>query len=165
MIARIPGSFVLILGLQFWMAQAGDAGETGDAVAGANSGMAIVSEAADVDRFLEVPFELVSVPEKAEFDLAFRVKTTGICPGTLYEPTRIWVNGKAVASLNFRDRYSEGELVRYKFEAPVKKLRLGENTLKIRMGSCKKGADTIVLNGIKLVQAPDSSQQAAVDDR
>lgn len=117
-------------------------------------GAALLEHAEDVDQILEVPFSLTNVPEKAEFDLAFQVKTTGICPGILYEPTRIWINRKSVASLNFRDHYDAGELVSYKFEVPGKRLRVGENELKIRMGSCKKGADSIRLNGLTLLQSP-----------
>lgn len=162
MIAQTVRGFVALLAAATGLSSATAASP--DTVAAEREGLAIVTEAEDVDRFLEVPFELTSVPEKAEFDLAFRVKTTGICPGTLYEPTRIWINGKSVASLNFRDRYSAGEVVRYKFEAPVKKLRVGENKLKIRMGSCKKGADTIVLNGINLVQESSSREQAAATE-
>ena len=118
--------------------------------------LALLEQAEDVDDLLEIPFTLTSVPENAEFDLAFQVKTTGICPGILYEPTRIWINRKSVASLNFRDRYEAGELVKYKIEVSGKKLRAGENTMKIRMGSCKKGADTIRLNGLALLQSPQT---------
>ena len=155
-----PGGFAALLAFVVILASAGLCWAA-EPVTTEHDDITIMTEAEDVDRFLEVPFELASIPEKAEFDMAFRVKTTGICPGTLYEPTRIWINRKSVASLNFRDRYSAGELVRYKFEVPAKKLRVGENMLKIRMGSCKKGADTIVLNDIKVLQAPTPRQQAA----
>lgn len=147
-------AFAAVLGLVMAYHQGSVAGETGTSAVAPE--VALLEQAEDVEEILEIPFSLTSVPKKAEFDLAFQVKTTGICPGTLYEPTRIWINRKAVASLNFRDRYEAGELVKYKIEVPGKKLRVGENTMKIRMGSCKKGADSIRLNGLALLQSPQS---------
>ncbi len=113
-------------------------------------GEALLPQAVDVHARLSVPFTLASVPKKALFDMAFKVKTTGICEGVLYRPTQIWINGRSVASLNFRDNYEADELVKYRFEVPRRRLKAGENQMSIRMGSCMKGADSIRLNNLTL---------------
>ncbi len=117
----------------------------------------LMQQPEDVHLGLAVPFTLASLPNKARFDLAFRVDSKGICHGTSYKPTRITINAKHAAELNFRDSYIVGQLVTYKLEAPPKALRIGKNTLRIFMGSCPAAADHIRLNNLKLVQLPSSS--------
>ncbi len=118
----------------------------------------LVKQPEDVYSTLSVPFSLASIPDKARFELAFRVDSKGICSGTSYRPTRITVNRKHAAELNFRDSYTIGQLVNYKFEAPPQALQVGDNTLRIYPGSCP-AADNLRLNNLMLVQLP-----AADDD-
>lgn len=116
----------------------------------------LVKQPEDVYSALSVPFELTRIPEQARFELAFRVDSKGICSGTSYRPTRITINRKHAAELNFRDSYSVGQLVNYKFEAPAKVLKVGDNLLRIDPGSCPAAADSLRLNDLTLVQLPAS---------
>ena len=97
-----------------------------------------------------VPFTLASVPDHAALHFQFGVVSKGVCP-TTYTPTTITVNSKSVASLDFRN-FARGTEKDISVPVPNGILKVGENLLYIRTGSCQYDIDVMRLNSLTLVQ-------------
>lgn len=97
-----------------------------------------------------VPFTLGSVPDRAALHLQFGVVRKGWCPRT-YRPTTIDLNRKSLASLDFRT-FAQGSEKDIRVPVPSGILKVGENVLRIRTGSCQFDVDVMRLNNLTLLQ-------------
>jgi len=97
-----------------------------------------------------VPFTLASVPDHAALHFQFGVVSKGRCPST-YIPTTIAINSKSVASLDFRT-FARGAEKDISVPIPNGILKVGENLLHIRTGSCQYDIDVMRLNSLTLEQ-------------
>jgi hypothetical protein len=102
---------------------------------------------------LEIPFSLVSVPRKAKLKISFLVDSKGRCPKT-YEPTAISINKNRVEEIDFLRNYMKGEMVVHIILLPSEALKIGENLIRIDMGSCQHGKDKMRLYYILLQVEP-----------
>lgn len=100
---------------------------------------------------LEIPFSLVNIPQKAKLKINFLVDSKGRCPLT-YKPTTISLNKKRIGEIDFLRNYMKGEMVVHIIELPSEVLKIGENLIRIDMGSCKLANDEMRLHYILLLQ-------------
>ena len=102
---------------------------------------------------LEIPFSLAHIPQNAKLKISFLVDSKGRCPKT-YEPTEIFLNKKRVEELDFLRNYMRGEMVVHIISLPSEIVKLGENLIRIDMGSCQYGKDEMRLYYILLQSEP-----------
>ncbi len=102
---------------------------------------------------LEIPFSLAVIPKTAKLKISFLVDSKGRCPKT-YEPTVISLNKKRVEELDFLRNYMKGEMVVHIISLPSEVLKIGENLIRVDMGSCQYGKDKMRLYYILLQSEP-----------
>lgn len=102
---------------------------------------------------LEIPFSLAGIPQKAKLKISFLVDSKGRCPKT-YEPTTISINKKRIEEIDFLRNYMKGEMVVHIITLPSEVLKIGENLIRIDMGSCQYGKDKMRLYYILLLPEP-----------
>ena len=96
------------------------------------------------------PFSLAEIPLAPKLRLEFSAIKQGVCQVT-YRPTELWLNRRLIQSIDFR-RMAIGASQSLTINVPRNALKVGENLITIRTGSCRYAIDIMRLDSLTIAK-------------